>query len=144
VAKNLTFSRGMANALITAIQAYFDAGFLDIYDGTQPANPNNSSGSANLLARVDLPADAFDDTASLGAIQLKGSWTEAAAILNGTATWFRLRESTDTGGASTAFVRIDGTCGITAGQFDLVLTSVNVVSGEPVEIDLASLFLPTA
>ncbi len=143
MAKNAKFSTGFANALLNSdIRTIFDSGRMDIYDGTQPANANAAVPAVNKLATVDLPADAFGTEAG-GILSLVGTWTEAAAILNGTATWFRLRASGDTDAQSTTAIRIDGTVGITAGQFDLVLTSAQIKAGDPVDIDTFDIVIPT-
>jgi hypothetical protein len=76
------------------------------------------------IDNVAVVLHAFQQTAASGAIAKNGLWQEAAAIAQGTAAWFRLRESGDAGGASTTAIRIDGTVG--TATVDLVIANTSV------------------
>lgn len=145
MAKDPQFSTGFRNAYLEGgdLQTMFDNGYLDIYSGAKPADANATEGAATLLARCNLPAsNAFGATATDGELPKSGTWQSPSASAGGLAAWFRLRESGDTGGASTTFKRIDGTIGAIPGQFDLTLDVVNIVIQDPVIIDTFVIVIP--
>ncbi len=145
MAKDSQFSTGFRNAYLEGgnLQTMFDNGYLDIYSGAKPADADATEGAATLLARCNLPAsNAFGATATDGELPKNGTWQSASAVAGGVAAWYRLRESGDTGGASTTFKRIDGTVGQQAGSFDLILDVLNIVIQDPVIIDTYKIVIP--
>ena len=64
------------NAEIEFKGSRYDGGTLEIYTGTQPADPN-SAPSGSLLATIPIPNPAFA-AASSGTIAKSGSWSVVA------------------------------------------------------------------
>lgn len=124
------------------------AGFLiDIYSGTQPANPDTAP-TGTLLVTVSLNGAGtgmhFETAAVSGALPKKASETwSATAVATGTAGWFRIRTTTDTGTeASTTASRVDGAIATSGGE--MTLGSLTVTSGAPFVMSAGSVTLPTA
>lgn len=117
MASALRLSNVLANAGVNAACALANTGYIRIYNGTQPADPQTAPG-ATLLAELRFNASAFAGAAlgaaAAGAIS---DCTDAAAT--GTATWFRALESD---GTTPLF---DGSAGATSG-FDLNLNSAAI------------------
>ncbi len=144
MASNVKLSTGMRNQKLDGgIGSIFDGGKLQIYDGAQPASPNDVVGAGTLLAEITLPTPAF--AAASGGSRLKaGTWEDLLANASGTPTWARLITSTDTGVSSTTEKRIDVSAGLTGGAgFDLEFTAALVIN-EPLTIDSFTLTEPAA
>ena len=137
MALNPKFSTGFRNALLdgTDVTNMFDGGELHIFSGTQPVDADTTEGAGTLLAAVVLPVSgAFAASAASGALAKAGTWEDTSANAGGTAAWFRLYADETQVGASTTAIRIDGTLGVGA-SFDLDISSVTIVSADPVVVD---------
>jgi hypothetical protein len=103
------------------------AGYSEIYDGAQPADPDTAITTQVLLGTVTYGATAFgaavDDTP--GAIATSIGTPTGTGVANGTPTWFR---SYDGGGG----VVSDGTAG-TAGT-DMILDSATIAVGQVLNV----------
>lgn len=80
-----------------ALNAAFDvlnAGFLKIYDGTQPTDADTALGAQVLLASLSLSATAF--AAASAASKSANAITSATAGASSTATWASLVKSDNT------------------------------------------------
>lgn len=119
-------------ALNAALDVLNGGGFLEIYDGAQPATPDVAVGSQVKLAKLTLSSTAFG-AASAGT-KTANAIGSVAALASGTATWFRAFKSYDT----TAV--IDGSVG-TSGA-DLNLNSVAISSGATVSVTSWSVSMP--
>ena len=117
MAKNATWSTAERNAKLNAIKADFDAGFLRIYDGAQPAGPDTALGAQVLLAELRFNATAFP-AASGGVLTANAITSDASANATGTATWFRALKSDGT----TALH--DGTVGTSNANCIVATTSI--------------------
>lgn len=76
----------LRNIQADALGAVFDAGTLEIYTGTQPADPN-SGPSGTLLCTITIPNPAFG-AAAAGVISNAGTWQDTA-VDTGVAGWAR-------------------------------------------------------
>lgn len=65
----------------------FDGGTLEIYSGSQPADPNDAP-AGSLLVTIDLPSPAFNAAVG-GVISKAGTWQDVATGA-GTAGWARM------------------------------------------------------
>ncbi len=91
--------------------------------------------SASLdVDNVIIKIHAFQKLAILAVIAKNGDWKELSADATGTAAWFRLYKLASETGASTAFIRMDGTVGNGAG-FDLDISGTSIVITDPVTVD---------
>ena len=110
-----------ANSINTA--STFGGATLTIYDGTQPATANTAIGSQNPLVIFALPASGSNSVSSSGVITF-GAITNATAIYSSTATWFRVKNGSNT--------IVDGSVGTSIA--DLVISSTSISSGATVSI----------
>jgi hypothetical protein len=128
MASNLKYSAALKNAQQNAITSTLGANaVLEIYSGSQPANPDTAISSQVLLASLTCNAT-FAPAASGGVLTLNAiaNGTGTAGAGGGTvATWYRLKTS---GGTA----HIDGTVGISGA--DLNLNNTNIATGQTVSI----------
>lgn len=128
MASNLKYSAALKNAQQNAITTTLGANaVLEIYSGSQPANPDTAITSQVLLSSHACSAT-FAPGASSGVLTLNAiaNGTGTAGAGGGTvATWYRLKTS---GGTA----HIDGTVGISGA--DLNLNNTNIATGQTVSI----------
>lgn len=97
-------------------------GYLRIYSGTRPTNPDTALSGNTLLAELRFNATAF--AAASGGTKTANAITQGTAAATGTASFFRALKSDGT----TAVV--DGSVG-TSGT-DAIIGNTSIVSNEPV------------
>ena len=122
MALNLKLSNATANAAANAVLTQLAGGFLNFYDGSQPANPDVAVSTQNSYGSVALASPA--GTCSNGVI----TWATATNGTvpsglpgNATPTWFRAT-------TSASAVALDGSCGNSA-SYDMNVGSSPWVSG---------------
>lgn len=122
---SLAFVTALRNARLDAITTKIDggagAGLLRIYDGSRPATGGTAT---NLLAELTF-TDPSSAAAASGVLTASSITQDASANATGTATWFRVVDST------AAFV-MDGNVG-TSGS-DLNLTATGITATQPVSV----------
>ena len=111
---------------ITALIDVGTSGFLRIYDGTRPAT---GGATTTLLSELTLSEISFP-AASSGAMTANPIADDASANATGTATWFRL---TNSSGAAV----VDGDVGVSGSDLNLNTTSI----AENVTVKVTSLVL---
>ena len=127
-----TARNAAANALKTAIDAGSGAGTLKLYDGEQPATPQDApSGSNHLLVTVVLSDPAFG-AAATGVITA-AAIVQVTAVAAGTAAWARLADAEGN-------VVLDLDVGTSGASINL--NSTALISGGPVVISSASITMP--
>lgn len=112
-------------------------GSLKIYDGSQPTNPDATTGGSSLLAELALNNPAFGaatDASPGGKATANTITDDTSANASGTATWFRAENSNGT-------AVIDGDVGTSTGA-DLTLGSVNISSGATVSVSTWTVTMP--
>lgn len=114
-----TLRNARLDAINTAANAGAGAGLLRIYDGTRPATGGTAT---TLLAELTFSDPAFGAAGS-GIITAASITQDSSANATGTATWFRVVDS------SATFV-MDGNVG-TVGS-DLNMTTTSIVATQPV------------
>ncbi len=120
-----TLRTARASQIVAAIDAGAGAGKLRLYNGTRPATGGTVT---TLLAELT-----FSDpcgTVTNGVLTFNNITSDASADNTGTATWFRIVDSTG------AFV-LDGTITVTGGGGDITMTSTSIQAG--VTVDATSL-----
>lgn len=127
-------SAAARNAMADALAALLNTGFIDIYDGTQPAGPGTAITTQTKLAHLPLSATAF--AASSGGVATANAITSEAALATGTAAWFRAVKADGT----TAV--IDGSVG-TSGC-NLNVNSTAFASGATIAVSAWTLTEPAA
>jgi hypothetical protein len=100
-------SNAAANAGADAICALLNNGFLDIYDGSQPATADTAVSTQTKLARLTFGATAFG-ASSAGVASASAIGADSSADATGTAAWFRALKSDGT------TVVFDGSVGTSA------------------------------
>jgi hypothetical protein len=121
------------NAAVDAITATIGAsGFMDLYDGTQPTDPDTALGAQVKLARLPLSATAFA-AASGGSAAANAITSDSSADATGTCTWGTL--------CTSAGVRKKDFSVGTSGA-NLNLNSVAISAGAVVAVTSFSLSLP--
>lgn len=141
----LIVSTAMRNQLLDggSLKDALASSLIFIYSGAPPANAD-SAVTGVLLTTISVNStgtgvnlgDAVD-----GAIPKEPSeaWS-GVNVATGTAGYFRWGTADDDGTLSTAFARLQGTCGL-AGA-DLNMSSVNLVASATQTIDAATIAMP--
>lgn len=139
---NTAARNAAADAVANLVNGGSGAGVLRIYGGSQPAGPGTAPGGATLLAEFTLSDPAFA-AASGGsaALDVTPALTDQG-ITNGTATWFRILDSTEAAG--TGLGVLDGTVTATGGGGDLTLNTTTISTGVNVEITSGSITMPAS
>lgn len=154
------FSTGFRNKILgeqgvetgaNGFKGIFKYCVIDLYSGTQPATAD-SAATGTLLGRVTLDGGAFTegvttnglvwDTPANGAIAkpTAANW-KFTGLAAGTIGWFRCRgNAVDNGLTSTTLPRFDGAVGITSGELQLTVITVDV--GTPGVVQNASFAIP--
>lgn len=120
------------NAQVNLLGDMFDAGTLEIYTGTQPADPN-SAASGSLLATIVIPSPAFG-APSVGVVTKSGTWS-VVATGTGTAGYARFI-SADT------LQTMDVVVTNIPGGNDLLINTLDIVIGNTVSVISLSLTTP--
>lgn len=118
-------SNEAANAAAAAACALCNGGFVDIYDGTQPATADTAITTQVKLAHLTFASPAFA-AAVAGVAAANAIGSDSAADATGTASWFRAYKAN---GTSPVFDGSVGTSGC-----NLNLSSVSIVAGGPISI----------
>ena len=121
-----TVRNNMLAQILAALDAGAGAALIRIYDGSRPATGGTAT---TLLAELTCTDPAAAAPAS-GVLTFSTITQDASANATGTATWFRMVDST---GAAV----FDGSVG-TSGS-DLNLTTTSIVATQPVSISSATI-----
>jgi hypothetical protein len=127
----ITLSNTFVNALLahsatagqSALADQIGGGTVVIYSGTAPAGPNTALSGNTVLATFTLSASTSQGAASGGSMNLAFSATTVTASASGTATFFRMLNSTPA-------ALIQGTVGTSGADFNL--TNTTIASGDSV------------
>lgn len=92
MAKNTQLTNLAVNTEADALAALLNGGFLDIYDGTQPATGDTAIGAQVKLASLTFANPAFGASVA-GVITANAIGSDTDADATGTATWARLFKS---------------------------------------------------
>lgn len=127
-----------------SVKSVFTACFIDIYSGSQPTSPDDVPNGTKLLTLYSDGSSAGLNwgTAAAGSLPKASGETWSGTILaSGVAGWFRIREASDAGTASSSTAaRIDGS--IATSGADLNLNSLTLTAGAPFTLSAASITLP--
>lgn len=150
----LSFSTGFKNAILDtgSLKSTFDDGYIKVYAASAiPADADAALVGTTLLVTysdndqgvgagqgLDLEATAVDGAISKAAGQ---TWSGTAGA-TGTGLFWRYEQSTDTGGASTTEIRIQGTIG--GAGADLLVQSTSFTNTTLYTLDFFSLSIPNA
>lgn len=107
-----------ANASADAVCALLNSGYLDIYDGAQPATADTAVSTQTKLARLTFGSTAFG-SAVAGVATANAITQDSSADATGTAAWFRACKSD----GSAVF---DGSVGTSDCNLNISTTSIVV------------------
>lgn len=133
MAHNVTLAAATANAMANAVAALCDGGTLKVYDGAQPAGPDTAVTSQTLLATCAFANPAFS-AAVAGVATAHAITQDASADASGTASWFRVLDSSGQ-------PVLDGTIGVGSG-FDCDVASTAVTAGAAFPITSMTITAP--
>lgn len=139
-------SGAVQDAVMNAVKAGLDSGYIKIYKGTIPADPGDAivDEASNLLVTISESGGATGltfEAAASGVISKATAETWVGEVAQtGTATFYRFSPTTDTGGADDTIMRVQGTVGTLSA--DLLLASVDLVITDDQRIDYYSLGIP--
>lgn len=122
MALNTQLSNYLVNVQANAGRTEFNSGFIDVYNGTQPATADTAITNQIRLVRLTLNATAF--AAAANGVLTANAIASGSATQTGTATWFRIVKSDGT------TVLMDGTAG--ASGSNLNLGSASITTGQTV------------
>lgn len=144
---SISISEAMRDALLdaalNATGAFdFDSGKLRIWTGSEP--DVDAAPTGTLLVDITLPADAFAAASSQQAAK-SGTWEDTSADGTGTASYFRITESTDDDGATGGtYKRIQGSVTATGGGGDMELDNTSITTGQQVTVTSATVSMPAS
>ena len=118
MAKNTKLAAATVTVQADAFAALLNGGFIDIYDGLQPATADTAIAAQVKLARITFGNPAF--TAAVNGVLTANAIANATAIAAGTAAWCRILRSNGT-------TVMDGNVGTS--DANLVIGSLAIVSG---------------
>jgi hypothetical protein len=95
MAKNTQLTNLAVNTEADALAALLNAGFIDIYDGAQPATGDTAIGAQTKLARCTFGNPAFGASVA-GVITANAITADSDADATGTAAWARILKSDGT------------------------------------------------
>ena len=126
------------NAVVDLLDADASAGYIEIRDGTKPADPNTAA-TGTLLATCTLSGTAFGaaTVASPSVATAAAISDDTSADASSTATWFRAYD-----GAAVAVIDGDVST-VAAGTGDLQLDDTAIVAGGTVSITSWTVSHPT-
>lgn len=119
---------------------------LRIYAGVPPVDADASLGSATMLCEVTAAAGGglLLGDASGGIIPKDPAQTWSGVnVASGTATFYRLVKSDDTGASSVTDIRVQGSVGLAGADMNMASTTLVVGAVQPVNYFIISLPTPT-
>lgn len=105
----------------------FGGGTLVLYSGTAPAGPNEALSGDTVLATFTFSAAGSWSAPSAGVLNMALAATTVTAAATGTASFFRILNSSGT-------ALIQGTVTATGGGGDITISSTSITSGDGVSI----------
>lgn len=111
-----------------------NSGFIDIYDGTQPADPDDSP-AGTLLVSCSLAADAY--SAASGGTAAKSGTISGTAVASGTAAYAQQRNA-----ANTRWMYAP--CSLTPGAGVVSLDSLTITINDVVTVTTSTINQPAS
>jgi hypothetical protein len=127
-----TINEALANRQADSVGSDLNSGFIDIYDGTQPADPDDGP-DGTLLISFPLASDAYAD--AVGGVAAKNGTISASAVATGDATYAQQRNA-----ANTRWMY--GSVTETGGGGQVTMTDTSIVSGQPYTITSSTITQP--
>lgn len=125
MSKNTQLTNLVVDTQANSMVALFNSGFLDLYDGTQPATGNTAITTQNLLASITFNATSFGASAN-GVLTANPMTACSAANLTGNAAWARCFNSNH----STALMDVS----VGTANANVILNSVAIQANAQVSV----------
>lgn len=135
----VSFTDKTANDTLDGLDAFYNAGKVSFYTGAAPGA--NAVPTGTLLAQATIPADMWASAAGR-AKALNAAIASAAAVAAGVIGYFRVTAAGDSGTATQAERREEGTATVTGGGGDMIVDNTNVAVGQVVTITQYTLTHP--
>lgn len=119
MAKNTQMANVVVEAQAQALADLCDNGYIDIYDGAQPATADTAVSTQTKLASLRFAATA-EASVTGGLITFAAITSDSSADATGTASWFRVLKADGT------TVLFDGSVGTSDANMVLASTSISV------------------
>lgn len=141
-------STGLRNHMLAtgSLKAALDGGFLELYQGPEPATADAAIDTAQHKLLVRIYSDGtsagltLSPTAADGFIEKSTQTWSGTNIDTGTVQFFRFVGPSDSGALSTTLARLQGT--VARAGADLNITSVELTAGAPQAVNFFSIALP--
>lgn len=141
-------STGLRNHMLAtgSLKAALDGGFLELYQGPEPATADAPIDPAQHKLLVRIYSDGtsagltLSPTAADGFIEKSTQTWSGTNIDTGTVQFFRFVGPSDSGALSTTLARLQGT--VARAGADLNITSVELTVGAPQAVNFFSIALP--
>lgn len=141
-------STGLRNHMLAtgSLKAALDGGFLELYQGPEPATADAPIDPAQHKLLVRIYSDGtsagltLSFTAADGFIEKSTQTWSGTNIDTGTVQFFRFVGPSDSGALSTTLARLQGT--VARAGADLNITSVELTVGAPQAVNFFSIALP--
>ncbi|PIF37847.1 hypothetical protein CLV01_3375 [Delftia sp. 60] len=141
-------STGLRNHMLAtgSLKAALDGGFLELYQGPEPATADAPIDPAQHKLLVRIYSDGtsagltLSPTAADGFIEKSTQTWSGTNIDTGTVQFFRFVGPSDSGALSTTLARLQGT--VARAGADLNITSVELTAGAPQAVNFFSIALP--
>lgn len=135
----IRLSTGMANSLLNGgasngLKAGLAAGFIAIYQGTQPADADTGAGATLLLGTVTNLDDGvtgiqFDNAVAGVSSKAAAQTWRFHGLAAGVAGWFRIYEAAgNPANTSATEKRIDGAIGTSGGDINITNTTIAIAA----------------
>lgn len=125
----LTINEAIANAQMDELGSLLDAGFIDIYDGTQPVDGDDPP-DGTLLVSCQLQNPAY--AAASGGSALGLAVISGTAVADGTATYAQQRNAANTQWMYASVTE-------SGGGGDIIITDADILIGQIVTVTLSTL-----
>lgn len=128
----VALNTALRNRQVDSVGSDLDSGFIDIYDGTQPVDPDDPP-DGNLLVSCALDADAY--AAASGGTAAKNGTISGIAVAAGDATYAQQRNA-----ANTRWMY--GLVTATGDGGDVTLSTVTIAISDTVTITTSTITQP--
>lgn len=130
-----TAAKAACDAVVDLPDAGSGEGFVRIYQGTQPTDPDTGVGGSTLLAEVELPKPAFGAAADAnpGGRATADTIAGVVAVGTGNLNWFRVFDSD-------ANALWDGSVGTSSA--DMIVSASTITTGQTFEITSWTVTMP--
>lgn len=130
----ITLNTALRNQQVDAVGTDLNSGFIDIYTGSRPADPNTAP-TGTLLVSLALNADAY--AAASGGSASKNGTVSGTAVANGTAGYAQQRNA-----ANTRWMY--GTLTVSGGGGDVELDSTSISIGQVIALTSSTITQPAS